>query len=198
MLMVIFINDSLWDDKEKIEVINRAVETYVNSKQRATTKRKTKPCEFHGRNYYSRVSNKRKCMFMIIPSCTIIDSDHIFHFLFLFFLFDNIMCCVYTSGVQAIFFAFLLKQGKKQKNSALFQIEIWETLVKFMETGDRQTLLSMMKNREAPERVVSYEWTEKLYCHCLQPDLGIKMDQCEQCHEWFHRECDSMIDSNHS
>ena len=33
-------------------------------------------------------------------------------------------------------------------------------------------------------------FTEKIYCHCKQPDFGERMKQCDSCANWFHMHCE--------
>ena len=54
--------------------------------------------------------------------------------------------------------------------------------------------MKLCRDRKVPqwisrEREAILEAKERRYCICNQPDDGLEMIQCDQCHEWYHCHC---------
>ena len=93
------------------------------------------------------------------------------------------------SGFIAIVTTYLLT---KQINPASVSIDTqnWTyDLITFLETKTFEDRTVQPYNRKTDD--VYLKWSEKLFCHCHQPDYGNRMLLCDSCKNWYHEQCET-------
>ena len=91
------------------------------------------------------------------------------------------------AGFYAVAFTYLIlgknRIALRNKSSVL-----QDHLINFLEYSIySEYIFTECENFSHPTTYTSF--AERLYCHCMQPDIGERMKECDCCKNWFHQHC---------
>ena len=82
------------------------------------------------------------------------------------------------AGFYAVAFTYLILKGKIVSRCAINQAFLPDHLINFLEYSIySENIFSECENFSHPTTYTLF--TERLYCHCMQPDIGERMKECD-------------------
>ena len=94
------------------------------------------------------------------------------------------------AGFYAVTFTYLILKGIIVSRCAINQALLPDHLINFLEYSIcSENIFTECKNFSHPTTYTSF--TERLYYHCMQPDIGERMKECDCCKNWFHQHCEN-------
>ena len=97
---------------------------------------------------------------------------------------------ILATNFNAFALTFLFLKGKIVLRCIINQASLPDHLINFLEYSIySENIFTECGNFSHP---TAYNlFTERLYCHCMQPDIGKWMKECDCCKNWFHRHCEN-------